>query len=103
MECVFEKEGILYVTVNTSQKIGYKSEHLDILLIGPPGLAKTTLLERGVELAPGSNKVGGQYATGKSITAIVEKTDSNTFLRLGFNTQIKGCNLWNKRVIKIAQ
>ena len=83
IDCVFEKEGILYVTVNTSPKIGYKSQHIDILIIGPPGLAKTTLLERGVELVPGSNKIGGQYATGKSITAIVEKTDSNTFLRLG--------------------
>ena len=83
VDCDVEKEGILYVTVNTSPKIGDKSEHIDILLIGPPGLAKTTLLERGTELVPGSNKVGGQYATGKSFTAIVEKTDSNTFLRLG--------------------
>ena len=83
-------------TVNTSPKIGYKSQHIDILLIGPPGLAKTTLLERGVELAPGSNKIGGQYATGKSITAIVEKTDSNTFLRLGSIPRIKKCNMWNK-------
>ena len=83
MECEREKEGILYVTVNTSTKIGNKSQHVDILLIGPPGLGKTTLLDRGVELVPGSNKVGGQYATGKSFTAIVEKTDSNTFLRLG--------------------
>ena len=41
-------------------------------------------------MAPGSNKIGGQYATGKSITAIVEKTDSNTFLRLGSIPRSKG-------------
>ena len=29
---------------NTSHKIGDESEHLDILFIGPPGLAKTKLL-----------------------------------------------------------
>ena len=84
MECEVEKEGILYCAVNTSEKIGDDSEHLDLWLIGPPGLAKTKLLERATELVPGSSKIGGQYATGKSFTAIVEKTaDSNTLLRLG--------------------
>ena len=83
IDCDVQKEGILYSAANTSPKIGKKSEHLDILMIGPPGLGKTELLGRSVELVPGSNKVGGLYATGKSFTAIVEKTENNTFLRLG--------------------
>ena len=83
VECELEKEGILYCAANTSPKVGDESEHLDILFIGPPGLAKTKLLERGTELVRGSNKVGGQYATGKSFTAIVERRDDNTFLTLG--------------------
>jgi DNA replicative helicase MCM subunit Mcm2 (Cdc46/Mcm family) len=83
IECEPEKEGILYSATNTSNKIGKKSEHLDILLIGPPGLAKTRLLIRATQIVPGSNKVGGQYATGKSLTAIVEKTENSTTLRVG--------------------
>ena len=83
VECEFEKKGILFCAVNTSTKIGDESEHLDELLIGPPGLAKSKMLKRASELVPGSSRVGGQYATGKSLTAIVEKTDSNTILRLG--------------------
>ena len=83
VECEFEKKGILFCVVNTSTKIGDESEHLDELLIGPPGLAKSKMLKRASELVPGSSRVGGQYATGKSLTAIVEKTDSNTILRLG--------------------
>jgi replicative DNA helicase Mcm len=91
VECEVEKEGILYCAANTSEKIGDKSEHLDLWLIGPPGLAKTKLLERGSEVVPGSSKIGGQYATGKSFTAIVEKTaDSNTLLRLGSIPRSRG-------------
>jgi replicative DNA helicase Mcm len=83
VECEFEKKGVLMCAVNTSTKVGDQSEHLDILFIGPPGLAKSKLLKRATELVPGSNRAGGQYSTGKSLTAIVEKTDDNTFLRLG--------------------
>lgn len=83
VECEFEKKGVLMCAVNTSIKIGDKSEHLDILLIGPPGTAKSKLLKRATELVPGSNRAGGQYSTGKSLTAIIDKTDDNTFLRLG--------------------
>ena len=83
VECEFEKKGILMIAVNTSDKIGDESEHIDALLIGPPGLAKSKLLKRATEIVPGSSRVGGQYATGKSLTAIVEKRDDNTFLTLG--------------------
>jgi replicative DNA helicase Mcm len=83
VECEFEKKGILMIAVNTSEKTGDESEHLDGLLIGPPGLAKSKLLTRSTEILPGSSRVGGQYATGKSLTAIVEKRDDNVFLTLG--------------------
>lgn len=76
------KKGILYSAVNTSTKIE-KSEHIDILLIGDPGLAKTKLLKRTTELVPGSSMESAQNSSGKSITAIVEKADNNMFLRLG--------------------
>ena len=46
VECEFEKKGILLIAVNTSDKIGDESEHMDALLIGPPGLAKSKLLKR---------------------------------------------------------
>ena len=83
VECEFEKKGILMIAANTSEKIGDESEQMDALLIGPPGLAKTKLLKRSTEIVPGSSRVGGQYATGKSLTAIVEKRDDNIFLTLG--------------------
>ena len=35
VECEFEKKGILMIAVNTSEKIGDESEHLDGLFIGP--------------------------------------------------------------------
>jgi DNA replicative helicase MCM subunit Mcm2 (Cdc46/Mcm family) len=83
VECEFEKKGIVMIAVNTSEKTGDESEHMDGLLIGPPGLAKSKLLKRSTEILPGSSRVGGQYATGKSLTAIVEKRDDNVFLTLG--------------------
>ena len=51
VECEFEKKGILKIAVNTSDKIGDESEHLDALLIGPPGLAKSKLLKRATEIS----------------------------------------------------
>ena len=67
------KKGILMSAVNTSEKIGKDSEHIDILFIGPPGTVKTKLLRRATELVPGSSNAGGQYSTGKSLTAIIDK------------------------------
>lgn len=83
------KKGILCSTVNTSTKIS-KSEHLDELLIGDPGLAKTKLIKRATELVPASSIESSQYSSGKSITAIVEKADDNMFLRLGAIPKARG-------------
>jgi DNA replicative helicase MCM subunit Mcm2 (Cdc46/Mcm family) len=57
VECEFEKKGILKIAVNTSDKIGDESEHLDGLFIGPPGLAKSKILKRATEIVPGSSRV----------------------------------------------
>ena len=84
------KKGILCSTVNTSNKIS-KSEHLDALLIGEPGLAKTKFLKRASKLVPGSCHESAQHSSGKSITAIVEKSDDNIFLRLGVIPIARGC------------
>ena len=84
------KKGILMSAVNTSEKIGDDSEHIDILFIGPPGTAKSKILGKATELVPGSNKAGGQYSSGKSLTAIIDKTDDNTFLRLGLIPRSRG-------------
>jgi DNA replicative helicase MCM subunit Mcm2 (Cdc46/Mcm family) len=84
------KQGILMIAVNTSEKIGDDSEHLDGLFIGPPGLAKSKLLKRATELVPGSSNAGGQYSTGKSLTAVIDKVNDNTILRLGIIPRSRG-------------
>jgi replicative DNA helicase Mcm len=76
--------------VNTSDKIKEESEHIDILFIGPPGLGKTKILRRATELVPGSSNAGGQYSTGKSLTAIIDKTNDNTILKLGLVPRSRG-------------
>jgi DNA replicative helicase MCM subunit Mcm2 (Cdc46/Mcm family) len=83
------KKGILCSAVNTSTRLN-KSEHLDALLIGDPGLAKTKLLKRATELVPGSSMESAQNSSGKSITAIIEKAEENTFLRLGAVPRARG-------------
>ena len=83
------KKGILCSAVNTSTRIS-NSEHLDELLIGEPGLAKTKLLKRATELVLGSSMESAQNSSGKSITAIIEKADDNTFLRLGAIPRARG-------------
>ena len=59
-------------------------------MIGDPGLAKSKLVERITKLVPNSIKVSAQSASGKSLTAIIDRTDENTFLRLGPIPQARG-------------
>ena len=84
------KKTILICAVNTSEKTGDDSEHIDALFIGPPGTAKSKLLKRATELVPGSSNAGGQYSTGKSLTAVIDKTNDNTILRLGLVPRSRG-------------
>jgi replicative DNA helicase Mcm len=85
----YVKKGILCSAVNTSNKIT-DSEHLDVLFIGDPGLAKTKLLKSATKLVPGSTMESAQHSSGKSITAIIDKAEDNTFLRLGAIPRARG-------------
>jgi replicative DNA helicase Mcm len=76
------KKGLLMAAVKTSDDIT-RNERINILLIGDPGLAKSKLAKRVTELVPNSRHESGQSSSGKSLTAIIEKTDENTFLRPG--------------------
>ena len=88
----YVKRGMLYSAVNTSISID-KSEHIDVLLIGDPGLAKTKLLYKLLNSVPSSSKESAQNCSGKSITAIVENLEDNTFLRLGVVPRARGAVL----------
>ena len=59
-------------------------------MIGDPGLGKSKLVKRITELVHNSTDVSAQNASGKSLTAIIDKTDENTFLRLGPVPQARG-------------
>ena len=83
------KKGLLISAVNTSILTSIK-EKIHSLLIGDPGLVKTQLLRRTIKLTPNSNYISAQNTSGKSITAIIDKTDDNLFLRLGAIPQAKG-------------
>jgi replicative DNA helicase Mcm len=52
-----------------------KRLRLNALLIGDPGLAKTSILEKTVKLIPNSQFAGGQSSTGLSLTAQIIKED----------------------------
>jgi replicative DNA helicase Mcm len=83
------KKGMLMSAVNTSETFS-KKEKIHGLLIGDPGLGKSKLLERIAKLVPNSIKLSAQNASGKSLTAIIDRTEENTFLRLGPIPQARG-------------
>ncbi len=59
---------------------GYGSKQtLDTIFIGPPGLAKSTIASEGLRLIQNSKYVGAQNASGKSITAIIDKDNDGTY------------------------
>ena len=76
------KKGLLMSAVNTSNDIS-RNERINSLLIGDPGLAKSKLAKRVTKLVSNSRHESGQSSSGKSLTAIIEKTDENAFLRPG--------------------
>ena len=76
------KKGLLMSAVNTRNIIS-RNERINTLLIGDPGLAKSKLAKRITKLVPKSRHESGQSSSGKSLTAIIEKTDENIFLRPG--------------------
>lgn len=83
------KRGLLMSAVNVSDEIS-KKKRINVLLIGDPGTAKSKLLKRITELVPKSSYESGQNSSGKSLTAIIEKAEENTFLRLGSVVRARG-------------
>jgi replicative DNA helicase Mcm len=88
------KEGLLYAAVNSGLKeIRQNSkkfrERTHVLLIGPPGLAKSMLLSASIKLVPNSRYESAQSSSAKSLTAIVVKEEDNQFLRIGPVPQAK--------------
>jgi DNA replicative helicase MCM subunit Mcm2 (Cdc46/Mcm family) len=68
-----------------------KKQRINSLLIGDPGLVKTTLLEKTLELVPNSQYAGGQSSTGLSLTAQISKEDGGSYnLRYGPVVLAKG-------------
>jgi replicative DNA helicase Mcm len=56
---------------------------IHILLIGPPGLAKTQLSREVVKVRPNSRYVSAKNSSGLSLTAMITKEDDNYVLNLG--------------------
>jgi replicative DNA helicase Mcm len=85
----FVKKGLLLTAASTSTD--KTSKKLHDLLIGDPGLAKSELLRAATKLVPNSRFENVQFATGKSLTAIVTKEEGDALiLRIGPIPQAKG-------------
>jgi replicative DNA helicase Mcm len=83
------KKGLLLCAASTCTDKASKKIHS--ILVGDPGLAKSLLLKEAVKLVPNSRYESVQFATGKSLTAIVTKEESDTLiLRIGPIPQAKG-------------
>ena len=90
------KEGFLYSAVNSGfvdnkniiDKNNFR-ERIHILIIGPPGLAKTMALTEGVKLVSNSRYESVQSSSVKSLTAIVVREEEFHVLRIGPVPQAK--------------
>jgi len=61
------------------------------LLIGPPGVAKSMLTREAIEVGESNSRyVTAQNASGKGITAIIDKENDTATLRLGAVPQARG-------------
>lgn len=83
------KTGLLLCATSTSLDKGVMK--LNTILVGDVGLAKSELLKNGVKIVPGSRYENIQFATGKSLTAIVDRDEGGAItLRTGPIPQAKG-------------
>jgi len=82
------KQGILLCAASTNTDETQKK--IQILIIGDPGLGKSMMLRRSVELVPNSRYESAENSSGKSLTAIVEKDDESHILRTGPVPAAKG-------------
>lgn len=67
-----------------------KRGRIHTLLIGPPGVAKSMLARKAVNTVRNSRYVTAQNASGKGITAIIDKENDTRLLRLGAVPQARG-------------
>jgi DNA replicative helicase MCM subunit Mcm2 (Cdc46/Mcm family) len=85
----YVKKGLLLVAASTT--LDKKAKKLHAILVGDPGLAKSQLLKASVGLVPNSRYESVQFASGKSLTAIVTKEEGDALiLRIGPIPQSKG-------------
>jgi DNA replicative helicase MCM subunit Mcm2 (Cdc46/Mcm family) len=83
------KKGLLLVAASTTLDKTMKKIHA--MLVGDPGLAKSLMLKESVRLVPNSTFESVQFATGKSLTAIVTNDEGDAhILRTGPIPQAKG-------------
>jgi len=82
------KQGMLLCAASTNKDEAQKKIH--VLMIGDPGLAKSAMLRRSIELVPNSRYESAENSSGKSLTAIVEKEDESHILRTGPIPAAKG-------------
>lgn len=77
------KEGLLLSAVNCNADKSHQRGRIHVLIVGPPGLAKTEMLNEITKLVPGSVVESGQNSSGLSLTAMVAKEEETYMLRLG--------------------
>lgn len=83
------KKAIILAAASTG--LDKSKSKLDTALIGPPGLAKSELLRKAVELVPGSRFESVQTSTGKGLTATVtSKEGEGMILTTGAVPAAKG-------------
>jgi replicative DNA helicase Mcm len=85
----YVKRGLLLCAASTTTDKTAKK--IQAILVGDPGLAKSRLLKESTKLVPNSRYESVQFATGKSLTAIVTKEEGDALiLRIGPIPQAKG-------------
>ena len=82
------KQGMLLCALSTNKDETQKKIH--VLIIGDPGLGKSAVLRKSIELVPNSRYESAENSSGKSLTAIVEKDDESHILRTGPIPAAKG-------------
>jgi DNA replicative helicase MCM subunit Mcm2 (Cdc46/Mcm family) len=82
------KTGVLLAAASTS--LDKRMKKINAMLVGDPGLAKSLMLKESVKLVPNSTYESVQFATGKSLTAIVTSDEGDAhILRIGPIPQAK--------------
>ncbi len=96
IEMDYLKKSILFACANAGlRNIEHavpERQRINVFVVGPPGLAKTDIIEDTTGLVPSARFVGGQNATGLSLTAHISKEEGDNMyiLRSGPIPRAKG-------------